>query len=171
MPFYFGDKMKKKLRLLLFKNCNRKCEGCCNKDWDLDSLPKARSFKKYYKILLTGGEPMLDPILVLNTIKKIKQQNPNCTIYLYTAKPNHHLKLILHFIDGVVVTLHEQADVEPFLDFHKNMCYISNKSYRLNIFKGIKIPKKHKLKTWKIKDNMEWIKDCPLPSNEEFKKL
>jgi len=29
----------KKLRLLLFPDCNRNCAGCCNNDWDLDLLP------------------------------------------------------------------------------------------------------------------------------------
>ena len=31
----------KKLRLLVTKNCDRSCPGCCNKDWNLDKLPNA----------------------------------------------------------------------------------------------------------------------------------
>ena len=31
-------KKKNILRLLLWEECNRTCQGCCNKDWDLSSL-------------------------------------------------------------------------------------------------------------------------------------
>ena len=33
-----------KLRLLLFEECDRDCPGCCNRDWDLRSLPVCRDF-------------------------------------------------------------------------------------------------------------------------------
>ena len=65
----------KKLRLLITEKCNRKCEGCCNLDWDLQNLPVCTSFKGYDEILLTGGEPQLEPVLILSTVEKIKQQN------------------------------------------------------------------------------------------------
>ena len=42
--------MNKKLRLLLFTNCNRGCEGCCNLDWDLASLPIVDDFSQYDEI-------------------------------------------------------------------------------------------------------------------------
>lgn len=64
----------KKLRLLLFKECHRGCEGCCNKDWDLKSLLKADNFLPYDEILLTGGEPMLDPLLVIDAAERIRAQ-------------------------------------------------------------------------------------------------
>ncbi|MBU1087771.1 MAG: hypothetical protein KKD05_09695, partial [Candidatus Omnitrophica bacterium] len=57
--------MMKKLRLLLFTECNRNCNGCCNNDWDLKSLLNEHLFKEYSEILLTGGEPMLHPELIL----------------------------------------------------------------------------------------------------------
>ena len=43
-----------KLRLLLFEECDRDCPGCCNRDWDLRSLPVCRDFTPYQVIMLTG---------------------------------------------------------------------------------------------------------------------
>jgi len=37
----------------------------------------------------------------------------------------------------------------------------------LNVFKGISLDGID-LSLWKVKENMTWIRDCPLPDNEEF---
>lgn len=165
----------KSLRLLLLKECNRSCAGCCNKEWDLDALPICQSFQGYDEIILTGGEPFLKPELILSTILKIKLENPIAKIFVYTAKTdteNKYLINILDLIDGLTVTLHEQEDVKDFCFFtgwiRKNN--FSHLSLRLNIFKGVKINSFWKL-GWKVKDNIEWIKNCPLPKNEVFMRL
>jgi len=44
-------------------------------------------------------------------------------------------------------------------------------SLRLNIFKGIYIPEVVDLSLWKVKKDMEWISNCPLPEDEVFMKL
>ncbi len=75
----------KKLRLILFKACDRNCECCCNKDFDIDSLPIERNFKDYDLIMLTGGEPMLNVLKVMFAIDSIRAQNNKANIYLYTA--------------------------------------------------------------------------------------
>ncbi len=168
-----------KLRLLLFEECNRKCKGCCNKDWDLKALSKINSFRGFDEILLTGGEPMLYPQLVIDTIKRIRKENSTTKIYMYTAHSRNLIKNlnILYNLDGIVITLHNQQDVEPFI-FFVNILQIlglfykkpSRKSLRVNIFKGINI-NISKLTMWKVKNNMTWIKKCPLPENEVFMKL
>jgi len=185
----------KKLRLLLTSECNRICEGCCNKDWDLKSLKKCISFKGYDIIMITGGEPGIKPKLLLDTLKRIKKEVPSTPIYLYTAYP----KILLNFpitnrLDGVTFTLHTKEDVNLFemieLTSRRNnynlfvtyveYYYKNNKqigwrsiyrpkSLRLNIFKGLRMPKLHH--DWKIKKDIEWIKDCPLPKEEVFMKL
>lgn len=165
----------KKLRLLLFKDCNKHCEGCCNQYWDLDNLPVCKSFKEYDEILLTGGEPMLKPELVINTIKKIRKENSTTKIYMYTAQVYKDVRIfnILHLLDGITITLHEQSDAYKFLWFNSilNNCFnLKNKSLRLNIFKNVDFPT-FNLKNWKIKDNMIWDKNCPLPEYEVLMKL
>ena len=111
--------MKNKLRLLVTRKCNRSCEGCCNKYWDLSALPVATNYVGYDEILLTGGEPMLDPLKLLGIIGKIKEENKTAKIYLYTAKVDdlESSFYVLSNIDGICVTLHEQKDVSLFYKF------------------------------------------------------
>lgn len=163
----------KKLRLLFTKDCEKNCKGCCNKDWDLDSLLEVDHFN-YDEILITGGEPMLYPLSLIELVKKIRLRS-GAKIILYTAKCNNVLiKIIEKYLDGVTVTLHEQSDVQFFKKLNKRMLndkIFLNKFLRLNIFKNIKLPKNINLSLWKIKKNIEWVKNCPLPKNEEFKKV
>ncbi len=163
----------KKLRLLLFEECDRHCVGCCNDDWDLSKLPIVKSYKGYDEILLTGGEPMLLRLLVKYTIAKIRTET-DAPIYLYTARtaPVTGFLHMLYHVDGICVTLHEQYDVPQFLVLNDLLVQtlIDEKSLRLNIFKGIHIGK-NDISKWKVKRNIEWIKNCPLPKDEVFMRL
>ncbi|WP_349937158.1 hypothetical protein [Bacteroides cellulosilyticus] len=49
---------------------------------------------------------------------------------------------------------------------------MESKSLRLNLFPDIKkhIPDNTNLSLWQVKD-MQWIKDCPVPADEEFKRV
>lgn len=163
-----------KLRLILTEKCNRNCEGCCNKDFDIKNLPIEEDFTKYSKIFRTSGEPMLYPEKIIRAILIIKEQNPTAKIFLYTAhvSPLYTALTILKYLDGITVTLHEQSDLDSFQRFDSLVAlegYKETKSLRLNIFKGINlnnfIPDK-----WKIKNEIEWIKNSPLPPNEVLKK-
>jgi len=165
----------KKLRLLITKKCNRHCEGCCNKDWDLEKLPICKSFKGYDEIILTGGEPMLFPNLIIDMIEKIRIENSLAKIYMYTAFIFTVRSLeILNLLDGITVTLHTQSDVKKFKWFSQHLFYSTKnlyKSLRLNIFDGIKMPKNLNLRYWQVKKNIKWIKNCPLPKDEIFMRL
>jgi len=165
-----------KLRLLLFSQCNRSCPGCCNKDWDLGGLEVADSFAGYKEIFITGGEPMLRPDMIRECVEKIRQDNQTAPIYLYTAKPNPELVSLLQtHLDGVTLTLHEQSDTGPqFAQFYYAVQVLGlteTKSLRLNIFSEVEYPyRDFPLDGWKVKDGMEWIKDCPLPNDEVFQR-
>jgi len=157
-----------KLRLLLWEECNRKCPECCNKEWDLKALPKCDDFSPFKTVMLTGGEPMLRPRMVRNVARDIRFQSPTAKIYLYTAKVDDVAETLstLYVIDGLTLTLHEQKDVRPFLKLIRHLP-AWNLSLRLNIFKGVNINNKH-IYGWKVKSEMEWVKDCPLPEGEVF---
>jgi hypothetical protein len=160
----------------MFEACNRNCEGCCNKDWDLAGLPECQGYAGYSLIMLTGGEPMLRPFLVRSTIKDIRKQNPDAKVYMYTAKLDDipELLSILDVLDGLCVTLHEQGDVEPF----RTLNYIllaqtgrrAGKSLRLNVFRPVDVGDTD-TSAWKVKDDITWIKDCPLPTDEVLMRL
>jgi organic radical activating enzyme len=171
------------LRLLITKTCHRDCDGCCNKDWDLDKLPIVEHFD-YDQILITGGEPLLNYKRTIGLIETIKVVS-NAKIYVYTNliiqnKTFKPLYKVLQYVDGVTITLHDRKDSDNFellLFMIENNPFLKsvfdNKSLRLNVFKGINYTNKfpNTLKMWKIQDNMIWIKNCPLPKNEEFKRL
>jgi len=173
MVFYLTQHGKLKyvrimnLRLLLFEECNRNCSGCCNKDWDLSALPREANFSRYDLIMLTGGEPMLYPLIVLEAIVEIRKQS-SAPIIVYTAKVDDvdNTLRVLKYSDGMTVTLHDQNDVSYFDILNSNLG-TNEKSLRLNIFKGID---HDDYPLWKVKDNIEWIKNCPLPKNEVFRR-
>ena len=166
--------MKKTLRLLLFEDCNRSCEGCCNKQWDLSKLPVVWDYSVYDTIILTGGEPMLHPNTLFETIDLIKVVNPTAKIILYTAMTStpYTLQQVLQQIDGLTVTLHNQQDMIPFLCFNNILNIdLESKTLRLNIFDEVEVSNYQIPEHWQIKDNIEWIEDCPLPDNEVFMRL
>lgn len=153
----------KTLRLLLFAACNRTCPGCCNNDWDLGELPRVDSYEGYDQIILTGGEPMLRPELVVCVAADIRSK-VDAQIILYTARPGE-LPGVMPFLDGVTVTLHEQTDVAEFARLP-----VLPGSLRLNVFEGVDMAFVDTW-GWKVKHGIKWIKDCPLPENEVFMRM
>lgn len=161
----------KSLRLLLWSECNRACPGCCNKQYDLTKLPVETDYSEYNEIILTGGEPMLYPERLPIIIEIIRHQT-GAPIYMYTAKVDdtYAAMRMLDLLDGITVTLHDQADVKPFKKFSEFMPdYFSERSLRLNVFKGVNWVYFAKDSWWQIKDGIVWLDPCPMPENEVFK--
>lgn len=81
-------------------------------------------------------------------------------------------------VDGIVLTPHSKYDVKWFIRLNESLrMYLAENpqlksSLRPNLFKNIKdmLPEDIDLSIWKVKD-MEWIKDCPVPKGEDFKRL
>jgi hypothetical protein len=114
---------------------------------------------------------MLFPYLVEETALEIRRQNPDCRIYVYTARPTIELVEFLEYavIDGVTITLHDARDVSPFELFDKALTLdYSGASLRLNVFSGIEIYPDVLQNPWVVKRDITWIKDCPLPEDEVF---
>ena len=163
--------MNNKLRLLITKYCTHHCEGCCNNDWDLNNLPIVTSFKDFDEILITGGEPIIRWKRVIDIIKKIREENKSVKIYMYCALIYHNalFNKLFPLLDGITLTLHTQEDKEILfqeIPYFKDI----KKSLRLNVFKGVDISDLD-LSNWKIKENIKWIKNCPLPQDEVFMRL
>lgn len=174
--------MKKKLRLLVTKKCNRTCAGCCNKQYELDKLPviDIKTIAEYDEIMITGGEPMLFPNELINLIDRIKMSiliegHLGTKIYLYTAMPSVLTDLgVLDRVDGIQLTLHDISIDEavifslapPFIQEK-----IKDKSYRLCVFPELKHPIIIHPNVWNSVRFMNWIKDCPLPSDEVFYRI
>lgn len=164
-----------KLRLLLTANCNRSCEGCCNKDWDLAALPVCESFAGYDEVLLTGGEPLLQPILTRNVADEVRASDKltgaRTKVLLYTALAAK-VPDVLPWLDGLTLTLHESRDVRALKKLNKHLDtvpWLDELSLRLNVFVGVELGNVD-LTHWQVKDGMEWVADCPLPQDEVFMK-
>lgn len=164
------------LRLLLFSDCNRSCSGCCNKQWDLGSLPVCESYENWGLFLLTGGEPLLKPDVVLATVREIRKVNTS-QIIVYTAKLDSKdaITCVLAAVDGMTLTLHEPFDVKQFESLLNTVPVSTfvDKSMRLNIFRSAGdisrlLPK---LNSWHVKKDIEWIDNCPLPLGETFMRV
>jgi hypothetical protein len=124
--------------------------------------------------MLTGGEPMLVPNLVKGVITDIRKQTI-APIYVYTANVTNipEALSILELANGLTITLHTDQDVINFLQFEytrRRYWCDSSKSLRLNVFERLTLLPA-KIRDYKIKDNMRWIKDCPLPTDEVFMRL
>lgn len=136
-------------------------------------MPVCKNFSGYDKIMLTGGEPLLQPDLIRKVVKKIRAVTKS-SIILYTAKTDHSADLLdmLRVVDGLTLTLHTRKDVAPFMDFTDALkCSdIVGKSLRLNVFRGIDTGAAN-LSGWRVKNDIQWIKDCPLPDSEVFMRL
>lgn len=164
----------KKLRLLFTEKCNRACEGCCNKQWDLKKLPVCDTYKGYDEIYITGGEPMLYVSGLRILINTIRLANPTAKLYLYTAKIDDwvNFKFVLTVVDGVTVTIHTQEDFKIFERIDRLIPdnLMESKSMRLNIFEGIFVQYifRH---SWDVKENIKWINPCPLPKDEVFMRV
>lgn len=164
----------KKLRLIVTEQCAKNCEGCCNKQLDMSTIPVETYFKNYDEFILTGGEPLLDMPLLFGAIAKIINKKMDARILVYTAKTDDIFDFgcVLTVVDGMTVTLHEQDDVEPLRQLLMNISSDAflQKSMRLNIFSGIVLDmgtqQLIKEGGWVVKDNMEWIENCPLPEGE-----
>lgn len=73
------------LRLLLFWECNLKCSYCCNEIPEVRSGIKQISLEnikgaKYDNICISGGEPFINPDMVLATVEAFYDKN----VYIYS---------------------------------------------------------------------------------------
>ena len=173
--------MNKKLRLVVTEKCHNKCPMCCNNRFDLKTIPVVDRFD-YDEISITGGEPMLYPDKVadiadtLRKAAKIIGANPK--IWLYTSKLNPITFIIIaKYIDGVCYTPHNDDEVVMFKAINRMLLRSEvgidkeGFSLRLNLFKEqAHALKKENLSLWKVK-NMVWIKDCPIPEGEDFRRI
>lgn len=175
----------RKLRLLVTTDCPNHYPLCCNNSWDFSKLPSVTSFD-YDEVIITGGEPLLFVDKVVELARSIKTLSPilypgedASKIYVYTSIAAYlSIRQLLNVVDGIVLTPHSKYDVKWFVSLNEvlGMCLAENPeikpSLRLNLFKNIKdmLPEDIDLSIWKVKD-MEWIKDCPVPKGEGFKRL
>ncbi len=136
---YFGQKY----RVILTKQCPRQCLDCINSFDPVINKAKKINLEEIKSsgddIVLTGGEPGIYPHLE-NVVEKLREQNPNAKMYIYSALANKKIIDILPKVDGLSFTLHDDAselDIASFLKLQERIKELKDKypekSYRLYI--------------------------------------
>ena len=144
---------------------------------------KAKAALKLYNQIITY---IFEVDKVVKLARSIKTLSPILypeedapKIYVYTSIAAYFpIRQLLNVVDGIVLTPHSKDDVKRFIKLNERLrMYLAENpqlksSLRLNLFKNIKdmLPEDIDLSIWKVKD-MEWIKDCPVPKGEDFKRL
>lgn len=165
-----------KARVILTLDCNKNCPGCCNKMEKFKSIMKEVDFeylKNFDTIILTGGEPLLDPEYTLMIATRLK--NLGKKIYLYTTQWDDSIVLehIIAIVDGIHYTLHHPfsgRDQELFNEFQssiKGLATKGDKSFRLYIESNINLNvhfnpslfSRIEVKPWMREDQIELPED------------
>lgn len=162
-----------KLRLLVTDRCTRGCEMCCNRQFDLASLPVCNAYGGYDEILLTGGEPLTEPVLLRNIILDIRREAPAAKIFLYTSVFGHRLLYFYDYLDGITASVRTNDDIDALREFtgviRSRPAAGPSKSLRLKVFadreKMTCWPEAYA--PWKV-TQAKWLPRCPVPDGEDF---
>ena len=164
-----------KARIILSLECNRDCDYCCNKHPSLraqmEPLASIRDVLECEEIMLTGGEPMLDPGRVLSLAKYLRGYS-DARLFLYTQLYVPALANILPFLDGVHYTIHKGAGDDERYGFQQFQRLIQGHkgSFRLYIHPEVFIPLMIWPDKWARIEQKPWLADgnCPLPEGERL---
>ena len=122
-----------KYRVILTKKCPRQCLDCINTFDPVISKAKKVKLEQIKSqgddIVLTGGEPGIYPYLE-KVVEKLKTQNPDSKMFIYSALANKKIMDILPNVDGLSFTLHDDAseiDIASFLKLQKRMKELKNR--------------------------------------------
>lgn len=167
--------MKKTARVIITYKCNRQCHGCCNSQpQEIREISNIERLAGYEEVVLTGGEPMLNPKELMGFIKKLKKQNKNQRIYLYTAcmELDEHMKL-LNMLDGVTVTLHAEATDEDIRGLKYMSENLWGENVDLRLFIDERVYEKYNLSnirmsTWDVVRKLKWKEKCEPAEHEDL---
>lgn len=161
-------------RVIVTWDCPRDCDLCCNKNLPAEAKPRrVADLKGYDQVLLTGGEPTLYPVRLLEIVRELRQQTPaeKQKVYLYTALYRPALGSLVEVTDGVHYSLHHPlhpADLEGFYRFQRLIGAYPGKSFRLYIEPRIRQAIEIVPSRWEKVEVKPWLDFCPLPPDEEL---
>lgn len=176
--------MNRKLRLLVTTECPDKCPMCCNDPWDFSSLPVVDRWN-HEEIMITGGEPLIHTDKVAGSIRSVRVISEVYTfipkVYAHTSTAAwNRVRTISAYADGIVLTPHSLTDVGRFVEPDSMMQevketgsdFIKGKSPGPDPFADMRLllPEYIGLSLWNVKE-MEWVKDCPVPQGEDFRRI
>ena len=168
-----------KARLMVTKACGRDCSYCCNK---YDSILKGAVLVSdlvqlpddTQEIMITGGEPMLNPQRTIGIIKDLKRLYPKAKIFMYTALYDKAIYDIIPLVDGIQYTIHEGADwaevtgLALFQEAIKSLDAHKTKSFRMYVYPKVDVELTILPHLWKRVEVKAWLEEgeCDLPEGE-----
>lgn len=172
------NKSKGVIHLLVTTMCNRDCKYCCNKQYDLNTVPYVtdKELKKAHTICITGGEPFSYTMPnQIATYYKGKYSNIK-NVYVYTNAYELSIYLLLHKstqdllnIDGLTVSIKNGLDLRAYNALIKDDERIMNmKSNILYVFDDEFIPED--MGNFKL-IKREWQEDFKPASDSIFRKV
>jgi len=173
----------RKARVIVTHSCNRSCDGCCNKDIDMNKVKKVDNLNDlidYDEVMITGGEPLLLDQRVKSMASVLRyysnQRGRIVNIYLYTAYCPDWPSPIIKMFDGIHYTIHYPCNDED-VRMLKKMTEALEDVKKERFSTRLAIDKRCfedydfsniDFSSWDVIRRMEWKKDCPLPEGEEL---
>lgn len=129
------------------------------------------AWSDYNQVLLTGGEPQLDPEKLIELIHALRSKGVQ-TIYLYTTTWSRRTPEIIELVDGIHYTLHaplKKVHVADFMIFQLAIAQ-AHGSYRLYMDPAIRQEIPVVPAYWKRIESKPWLteQECDLPPHEEL---
>ena len=165
-----------KARLILTFDCPRHCPNCANDQIAaIAAIPRVATIREldiYDEIILTGGEPMLDPEATLGFVLDLKTRRMARTVYLYTALWSPAIHDLLRIVDGIHYTIH--APTLPGDDFGLASMHVAisearhhgDLSCRLCVDADVREPVTIYPYIWDRVEIARFKEDCPVPAGE-----
>lgn len=132
------------IHLLVTPLCKRDCPHCCNKQYDLGSVPVVteKELKNCHTVLITGGEPYAFT-LPDKIARHLKRKYPNINrVYVYTNALEYYVynKSDNENIDGVSMSIKTELDKRTFEYIVNSRNLLKLESNRLYVFDDRLVP-------------------------------
>ncbi len=170
--------MKKTARVIVTFNCNRNCHGCCNKQGRRNSIINSpKNLFDYSEIVVTGGEPLLNPSETLGFITYMREHGYKGKIFMYTSywSGKDIAKTVLKELDGITFTLHAEANDSDItaLKNLSNSGILQDKDFNSRLFIDKRCYDKYdfsniNLTRWSVIRKLEWKEECHPAEHEDL---
>lgn len=106
--------------ILVTSLCDRDCKYCCNKQYDLNSIPYItdEELRRMKRIYLTGGEPFkyANPCAIATMLKSKYKNIESVIVYANAFDLAKYLnyEVSIYSIDGVTVSVKTEEDRQAF---------------------------------------------------------
>jgi molybdenum cofactor biosynthesis enzyme MoaA len=139
----YNDNTKSIIHLMVTSLCDRNCKYCCNKQYDLNSIPYVtdEELREAHTLCLTGGEPFIysNPCTIAAYYKKKYKNIKNVFVYTNAYELANWLNnFSLHDIDGLNISIKNKMDAKAFeFCLKNNPSIVSLGSNRLYVFDNL----------------------------------